>query len=249
MIAKLPFGNAFVRAAVALTLLASSAAASTISFTGSDATHAFSASFSVVGSNLQITLLNTESSGAAVNSIDVLGAIYFNISGNTALTPLAAALGSGSSYVNDPSHTAVLGQDWQYLSTLSAAVTPNGQRQGISAVGYGIFGPSGNFCTSGCNNLGGIDFGLVPTSYVAGTGSGIGSSRVVIDNSVVFTLSGIPVGFDPNASISNVEVQYGSATSDDQLKGNKVSTPEPSTIVFGACGLAGLALARRRRAQ
>jgi hypothetical protein len=234
----------FCRTAVAVLFLASGAAASTISFTGSDATHSFSASFSVVGSNLQITLANTETSGAAVNSIDVLGAIYFTIGGGTTLAPVSAALGAGSSYVNG---SGTLGQDWQYLSGLSG--TPNGQTQGISAVGYGIFGPSGNFCSSGCQNLQGIDYGLVPTSYVAGSGSGIGSSRVVIDNSVVFTLSGIPAGFDPNASISNVTVQYGSSTSDDQVTGIKVATPEPASFALFGIGAVLLAVGRKRLAQ
>jgi hypothetical protein len=46
------------------------------------------ASFSVVGSKLQITLANTETSGAQTNTIDVLSAIYFTFSAGTTLTPV-----------------------------------------------------------------------------------------------------------------------------------------------------------------
>jgi hypothetical protein len=77
----------------------------------------------------------------------------------------------------------------------------------------------------------------------------VNGSRVVIDNSVVFTLNGIPNGFDPSTSISNVEVQYGSATTDDQLKGVRVPTPEPSSMLYGAFGLAGVFFVRPRRGQ
>jgi hypothetical protein len=233
-----------VRAAAVLTLFSSSAAASLITFIGSDSVthHSYSASFSVVGSNLQLVLTNTGTTASAVDT-DILGSLFFTVSGGTTLTPVSAALGSGSSYVNG---SGTIGQRWEYLAGLGG-VSPNGQSMGVSAVGYSIFG-SANFCSSGCNSVSGIDYGLATSNYVAGSGNGSIKSTTLIESSAVFTFSGIPNGFDPSTSITNVEAQYGSAINTAyQVTGVAVPTPEPSTVLFGAVGLAGLLFSRRFR--
>jgi hypothetical protein len=234
------------RAAAVLTVFASSAAASLITFTGSDTVnhHSYTASFSVVGSNLQLVLTNTGTLESVMDT-DILGGLFFTVSGGTTLTPVSAALGGGSSYVNG---TGTIGQHWEYLAGLSGS-SPNGQTMGVSAVGFSIFGAS-NFCSSGCVNTQGIDYGLATSNYVAGDGNGSIKSTTLIKNSAVFTFSGIPNGFDPSLSITNVQAQYGSAVNTAfQTTGVTVPTPEPSTVLFGAVGLAGLLLVRRFRHQ
>jgi hypothetical protein len=62
----------------------------------------------------------------------------------------------------------------------------------------------------------------------------------LIQNAVVFTLSGLPEGFDPTASIQNISFQYGTALTDPNLP-----TPAPTSGVIALGG--ALLLARRRR--
>jgi hypothetical protein len=232
-----------LRAGTVFAVFATSAAASLITFTGSDSTaqHSFSATFSVVGSNLQLVLTNTSNIASATDT-DILGGLFFTVSAGVTLTPVSAALGSGSSYVNG---TGTIGQHWEYLSGLSG-VSPNGQTMGVSAVGYSIFGAA-NFCSSGCSSVSGIDYGLASSSYVAGSGNGSIKSTTLVENSAVFLFSGIPNGFDPSTTITNVQAQYGSAINSTYQV--TASTPEPSTILFGTAGLAGLLFVRRFRRQ
>jgi hypothetical protein len=89
--------------------------------------------------------------------------------------------------------------------------------------------------SSSCNNLGGVDWGLVP-SFVPppqGINGGV-SGRTLVDDRVQFTLNTMP-GFSL-ASINSVQFQWG--TSNEQFSATATSAPEPSTFILVGGGIA-----------
>src|SRR5207237_1265741 len=143
-------------------LAATAALGSPLNASGSQGTLGYSALFENLGGGLlQITVTNT-GVVAPVDESNVIGTIFFNLSGDPVLTPVSMSLGIGSTVVNgsgDPS------PNWMYAAGLSG---PGGATQGLTAAGYGLFGSTGNFC-SGVNCgalLQGIDWGLVDSAYI-----------------------------------------------------------------------------------
>ena len=63
-------------------------------------------------------------------------------------------------------------------------------------------------------------------------------TNALIQNSVVFTLPGLPVGFDPSTAISNVNFQYGTSLLDSNIQ-----VPAPGALSL----LAAAVLCSRRR--
>ena len=219
-----------------LTLLLCTANASPVNpflVTGFQGNSSYSALFENLGGGLlQITLSNT-GTVAPSDETGVVGALFFNLAGDTVLSPVSMSLGSGSVIVNgsgDPS------PDWEYAAGISG---PDGATQGLSAAGYGLFG-SGNFCSgSGCGNqLKGIDWGLVDSAYVPGSGNSSISGRPMIQDTAVFVLSGISDGFDPSTEISSVSAQYTASLTGTNLPGvDPPSVPEPASYLLFAAGL------------
>ena len=232
----------------ALTLLVSTAFATSITFSGGGMNGASgnnlsaSAQFALTGSTLTVTLTNTATS--ANNKYvpsDILMAVYFGTSSLASLTPQTASL-DGSTIV-DPDGTNV-GSNWEFLGGFSAV---RGLVNGISASGLSIFG-AGNFnncaSSSSCNNLGGIDWGLAPSFFPPpqGINSGV-SGRTLVDDRLQFTLNTMP-GFTL-ASINGVQFQWG--TSDTEFSAVGTSAPEPSTFALVAGGIGLAAFLRRKR--
>jgi hypothetical protein len=233
----------------ALNLLASMAFATSITFSGGGINGASgnnlsaSAQFDLNGSILTVTLTNTATS--ANNTYvpsDVLMAVYFGTTSLAGLTPQTASL-NGSSIVN-PDGTDV-GSNWEFLGGFSPV---RGLVNGISASGLTVFG-QGNFnhcaATSTCNNLGGIDWGLVPSFFPPPQGINGGfSGRALVDDRLQFAL-GTTQGFSL-ASINSVQFQWG--TSDTEFRATGTSAvPEPSTFVLIGGGLGLAAFLRRKK--
>ena len=124
-------------------------------YTGASGGRSASATFALTGSTLTVTLANT-STGDAANATDILLAVLFNTS--TSLTPVSATLPGSTTVYGSFVHN--VGEGWQYKSGISA----HGENSGISAAGYGVFGPDGNFYSTG-QTLDGSDYGVAPLGY------------------------------------------------------------------------------------
>ncbi|PPD22678.1 MAG: hypothetical protein CTY24_06290 [Methylobacter sp.] len=192
-------------------------------FTGASGNLAASVDFSISGNTLTVVLTNTASADVLV-PIDVLTAVFFDISGNPTLTSVSALLTSGSSVFYDPQGQPAggnVGGEWEYAVGVSG---PSGAgSQGISSSGLGGAFGQPNFNGPNLQNpvaLNGLQYGILSAGDNTATGNGgISGSGGLIKNSVTFTLTGIA----PDAIFSNVYFQYGTDLTEPGYSGNCVS--------------------------
>jgi len=218
-----------------------------------------SATFTISGDTLTILLTNTDAAtggGAPTNSANVLSGLFFNI--GATLTPVSALLPSNSSIIQTGNCdvTTCLGQtdvggEWSYAS--GGASWLAGTNQGIASSGYlNNNTSSGNFGTTNYQNpdaLNGIEFGIVPDGWVAGSGNGGLDNNALIEGSVSFVLSGV-AGLK-ESDITNVYFTYGTKAGENTLVGttNGVvssggsNVPEPALLSL--LGLGAIGVARR----
>lgn len=215
--------------------------ATPITFTGSSGDLGASVNFAVDGSgNLIVTLTNTSTADVLIPS-EVLTAVFFDISGNPSLTPVSALLNTGSVVFFGSDGGGNVGGEWAYAFGLSGA--PGGATEGISSAGFGLFG-AGNFGgpnLEGPAALNGLNYGLTSAGDNLSTGNAQVTGNVpLIQNSVVFTLGGLPDGFDPGAAITNVSFQYGTRLTDPN-----VTVPEPGILILLGIAMSAVGLAAR----
>ncbi|MEK6643580.1 MAG: XDD4 family exosortase-dependent surface protein [Planctomycetota bacterium] len=204
-----------------------STSAAPITFSASSGNLAASATFEVVGGNLQVTLTNSSLFDVLVPA-DVLTGMFFDVNGAApVLTPVSAILGLGSSAVFGVTDLGgVVGGEWAYGASLAGA--PHGATRGISSSGLGLFsGP--NFPGSNLQGPAGVDgmqYGILSAGDNIATGNAaVTGSNAFVKNAVVFLLSGIDGNFDPSAVIGNVSFQYGTALTEPNI-------PEPATMTM-----------------
>ncbi|MFO0973085.1 MAG: PEP-CTERM sorting domain-containing protein [Phycisphaerae bacterium] len=200
--------------------------------------------FETSGSNLIVTLTNTSASDVLVPA-DVLTGVFWDVSGSPiSLTRTSAVVPGTSSVlfgVTDPG--GVVGGEWAYRGNI--ADNPPGHAYGISSAGLDIFGPGDRFPGNDLQgppsgSPDGLQYGITSAGDNPATGNGeVTGSDALIKNQVVFTLAGLPSGFDPMARIGGIRFQYGTGL-------NEPHFPEPATLGLLAIGLVP-ALARRIR--
>lgn len=222
------------------------------------------AQFSQVGSQLSVTLTNTSASDALV-PVDILTAVFFNISTNPTLSRDSATLASGSTVLfaptsplpcngtaSNPCAGPDLGAEWSYLGGGAPLIGgATGPTQGISSVGLGVFGPGNRFVASnyqGPASPNGLQYGITTAGDNPATGNTpVTGANALTQNSVVFQLGGL----NPTAtySITDVVFQYGTSLTEPSFRGSEV--PEPSQILVLAigCGIVALVYRRKRRQQ
>lgn len=200
------------------------------------------------GGNIDITLTNTSTLDLMLNE-HLLNAVFFDIN-TSALTPVSALIPVGSSVVNPSSLVTNVGGEWRYDSGRDSSLI--GATEGISSVGFGVFGSNANF--NGPNLVGnnpidgGDGYGITSAGDKPWTNNGAGNlSTPMVMNSIVFTL-GVPVNSNYQllaGDISNVSVQYGTSLGEPRLPRDEV--PIPGTVLLLGSGLAGLGIIGRRK--
>lgn len=236
--------NKLVVSTLASMLACTAANAAIITYTGSDATRHATAIFDAQGTDLVVTLINSSQNDVLVPT-DVLTGVFFDIGGAAlSLTRTSAVVPAGSLVLFGGTDAGgVVGGEWAYLGGLAGA--PHGASYGISSSGLGLFGPGNVF--PGTNLQGpadpdGLQYGITSDGDNPATGNTpVTGTNALIQDTVVFTLGGLPVGFDPAALIGNVSFQYGTALTEPNVPG----TPGPASGVLGAMAVA--LVARRRR--
>lgn len=229
---------------------ASTAQAGAITFTGTQDNLSAAAKFEVDGSNLVITLSNI--GGDVLVPADVLTTVFFDIDGSPTLTPISAVLAPGSSAVFDPDGQpagGVVGGEWDYRGDVSIDAQAIGagitNQYGIGSSGLDIFGdpefPGVNL--AGPDGVDGMQYGLLSQIDNLATGNpAVTGGNSFVKYSVVFTLSGIPMGFDPMLSVKDVVFQYGTGLNEPRFKG----VPEPATLALLTLGALPMVSRRRR---
>src|SRR5262245_50246078 len=215
--------------------------ADTRTFTASQGNLAASAEFEDLGANLIVTLTNTSTFDVLVPA-DVMTALFFDVDGAPLnLTPVSAVLGAGSTVLfggSDPG--GVVGGEWEWEESF-VNPAPHGADYGIGSSGFQLFGAGEMFPGTnlqGPANVDGLQYGLVSGGDNPATGnSPVTGDNALIKNEVVFTLSGLPAGFDVD-SITNVSWQYGTSLDEPNI-------PEPSSLLL--LSAMGVSAFRRRR--
>jgi hypothetical protein len=199
--------------------------------------------FDISGTTLTVTLTNTSTADVLFTN-ELLTAVFFNINGVGALTPVSALLNIGSTVLSGwPNGGGNVGGEWAYGSGLVGA--PGGATEGISSSGFGIFG-AGNFpagatpLTTPPPSLGGGEYAITSAGDNLSTHNSADadpSANPIIKNSVGFTLTG---DFTKFTDISNVSFQYGTDLSEPN-----VPVPEPGILVLLGIALSAVGLASR----
>jgi len=213
-----------------------------VTFDASAGDQAAAVAFDTMGDRLLVTLTNTSTSDVLVPT-DVLTAVFFeaNTVDPLMLTPVSVVLGSASSVlfgVSEPGGS--VGGEWAYADDLSGGGWAFAY--GIGAGGFGLFSPADRF--GGANLAGpvsvaGLEYGLTSMGDDPTTGNTpVTGKNALIQNEVIFTLSGLPDGFDPSMQISDVRWHYGTSLDEAHL-------PEPASVALMLLG--AVALLRRER--
>jgi len=236
------FQNALSVRALAVAVVAgiASVASASVTFSGASGNLAASAEFDVSAGSLIIRLTNTSTADVMVPA-DILTGVYFDVAGSSlSLTPVSATLYGGSVVHFGSNGGGNMGGEFAYAAGLIGA--PGSANYGISSSGLGLFG-NPNFNGPNLGGPAGVDglqYGITSAGDNVATGNTpVTGTNELIKNSLEFTLSGLPQGFDLS-SIGNVWFQYGTALSEPQ-----VSTPAPGALAL--LGLGGLVAGRRRR--
>jgi hypothetical protein len=241
----------------------------TVVFSGTGGGLSATASFTISPSGTQLTILlsNTDAAtgaGAPTASSEVLSGLFFNL-GTSTLTPVSAHTNGNGSIIQTAncdvlscSGKSNIGGEWSYA--YGGVDWLAGTNQGISSSGY----LNDNTNTGNLNGpnyqhpdaLNGIEFGLVPNSWVAYSGNGGLDANALIEGTAKFVLT-IPSGLT-EADIRNVYFTYGTSPGENTVPGTTSATPtststpttgsipEPALLTMLGMGLVGLGYRMRK---
>ncbi len=223
------------------------------SFSDDDSGLAANVTFDLEDGDWTVVLTNTSTKLDLVPA-DVLTGVYWELDLTGSLDPDAASLGASTIKNGSAPVDGNVGGEWAFKEGLNFHGNPG--VSGVSATGLGLFGPSDRFDTnanlSGPDNVGGMDFGILPANQ--GVNQVQGNSPIetnpFIQNSVTFTFASTALGPESFPLPPRVWFQYGTSLNEPWFEGDKeippqsVPVPEPFTMAIGA---AGLAVALRRR--
>ncbi len=198
-------------------------------------------SFEAGGENfLEVTLSNTGDD--VLLPVDILTAVWFDLAGDPTLNPYEVLLASSSSVVFGPAPTdGIVGGEWAYWQRGSELPPPDAD-QGFSSTGIDLVGAHDLFPGDDLSHPpapNGLEYGLTSEQDDLATGNTpVTGGYPLIKHSVVFSLSGLPDGFDVLQDVSNVYFSYGTS---------RTPVPEPLTMVGVAGGIVALAGYIRKR--
>ena len=216
-----------------------------------------SATFDIVGGQLQVVLNNSSAFDVLVPT-DVLTALFFNLSSGAGQLGVGggSATSNGSTFLNgvqqNPAGTNV-GGEWAYAGVTSV-ILGAGTNAGISSSGYGLFGQANlnGLNLAGPTAVDGLQYGITSTGDNLATGNGGVQNNEITKHSVTFLLD-IAAGFTL-AQIGNVSFQYGTDLADPRIictvdcggpPANEI--PEPGSAALAGLALLAAASARRRK--
>jgi hypothetical protein len=205
-----------------------------------------------VNNRLNVLLTNTSPSDVLVPT-QVLTAVFFDVTGVGALTPVSATLAGGSTVFFDAQGQpagGVVGGEWAYGSGLAGA--PNGATEGISSAGFGLFNianfPGANLDPPPNGAVNGLNYGITSAGDNTTTGNAEVTGNVpLIKNAVLFVLSCPTVGGCAQSildAITHVSFQYGTS-----LGGPNLVPLPPALVLFGTALVGMGVLSRRRRTK
>lgn len=195
------------------------------------------ATFSWSAGVLTVALKNT-----AVNPTDIpahaLSGVYWNMTGNPAMTKNSVALGGSSTIVNPDGGT--FAKKYGFKGGITSASLGVTNAYGLSSVGLGIFGKSDQFDSSGGggSQLNGDDYDLISAAGHASQPQL--NSIPLVQDEVIFKMN---LASFNESDISNVRFHYGSDAADPTTG----VVPEPATMSL--LGLALIPALRRRKSN
>lgn len=202
-------------------------------------------SFASSGGDLVVTLTNGWT-GDPAHARDILTGVFFNVNPSVGdLKMVSAVICSTCSVTNggttDPGGS--VGGEWAYQYQPGGIWF--GDEYGIASASLGAFIKSdlfpGKNLTGTANGPGGVDYGITTKSDTAKNDEADLLGIPFVLDQVIFTLGGLPAGFDPKLAIADVNFQYGTKP----LSSSPV--PEPTTLALLGVGSATAWIARRRR--
>jgi len=238
----------------------------TVGFEGSQNDLRAQVVFSRVDGSLVIRLSNIGKADV-LRAEDVLTAVFFDLAGKPELTMVSAVISVGSYLIHpDKMHNPIVdgdvGGEWAYRRVTDKVWdVPGNTSYGISTCEFDSeFTQYDRFSSNTLmkpDNVQGVDFGLLPTSYVKGTGQQqVEGNLPLIIHEVTFIFDGLPEDFDMDTGITNVWFQYGFNLGGLDRNGSphpyfpatrqNAEKPEPMTLSLMALG--SIALWRRRKA-
>ena len=225
-----------------MVLFPAAAAVGDISRTYSDGELLARATFATDGGNLLVTLENISPFDVTAPE-QVLTAVYFDLADGVELTPVMAVLSSGSEVLfpvegDGLDSQGEIGGEYAYRDDLTCGPSS----RVIAASGLDdTLGPKHLFPGTGLwhpVSPNGLGYGLVSLGDNPTEGNAKVTGMVpLVQNGVVFTLTGLPANYDLAANLQNIEFNYGTEFS---------PTPVPGALVMGVMGMALIGWRTRR---